>query len=86
MISEAKAEAGATRWQDQFYCNIGLLFGAVIFDRDRRQVVKCDLCGGIEPWCVRFCEPGALSYKPPSAVGMDKKRAAARRLLEGMGL
>jgi glycerol-3-phosphate dehydrogenase subunit C len=26
MISEAEAEAGATRWQDQFYCNIGLLF------------------------------------------------------------
>ncbi|MFQ5857637.1 MAG: heterodisulfide reductase-related iron-sulfur binding cluster [Anaerolineae bacterium] len=26
MISEAKAEAGATRWQDQFYCNLGLLF------------------------------------------------------------
>jgi len=49
MISEAKAEALATRWQDQFYCNIGLLFGAVIFDRDRRQVVKCDLCSGVEP-------------------------------------
>jgi glycerol-3-phosphate dehydrogenase subunit C len=28
MISEAEAEAGATRWQDQFYCNIGLLFRA----------------------------------------------------------
>ncbi|OQY21414.1 MAG: sn-glycerol-3-phosphate dehydrogenase subunit C [Anaerolineaceae bacterium 4572_32.2] len=28
MISEAKAEAGATRWQDQFYCNIGTLFQA----------------------------------------------------------
>jgi len=28
MISEAEAEAGATRWQDQFYCNIGLLFQA----------------------------------------------------------
>jgi glycerol-3-phosphate dehydrogenase subunit C len=28
MISEAKAEAGATRWQDQFYCNIGVLFQA----------------------------------------------------------
>jgi len=26
MISEAEAEAGATTWQDQFYCNIGLLF------------------------------------------------------------
>jgi len=28
MISEAEAEAGATTWQDQFYCNIGLLFRA----------------------------------------------------------
>jgi Fe-S oxidoreductase len=28
MISEAEAEARATRWQDQFYCNIGLLFQA----------------------------------------------------------
>ena len=28
MISEAEAEAGATKWQDQFYCNIGLLFQA----------------------------------------------------------
>jgi glycerol-3-phosphate dehydrogenase subunit C len=26
MISEAEAEAGATRWQDQFYCRIGALF------------------------------------------------------------
>lgn len=26
MISEAEAEARATTWQDQFYCNIGLLF------------------------------------------------------------
>jgi glycerol-3-phosphate dehydrogenase subunit C len=28
MISEAEAEAGATRWQDQFYCRIGTLFQA----------------------------------------------------------
>jgi glycerol-3-phosphate dehydrogenase subunit C len=28
MISEAEAEARAVRWQDQFYCNIGLLFRA----------------------------------------------------------
>lgn len=26
MISEAEAEAGATRWRDQFYCRIGTLF------------------------------------------------------------
>ncbi len=28
MISEAEAEAGATQWQDQFYCRIGELFQA----------------------------------------------------------
>jgi Fe-S oxidoreductase len=28
MISEAEAEAGTTRWQDQFYCRIGTLFHA----------------------------------------------------------
>jgi len=28
MISEAEAEAGAPRWQDQFYCRIGTLFQA----------------------------------------------------------
>jgi glycerol-3-phosphate dehydrogenase subunit C len=28
MISEAEAEAGATKWQDQFYCRIGTLFQA----------------------------------------------------------
>ena len=28
MLSEAEAEAGATTWQDQFYCRIGTLFRA----------------------------------------------------------
>jgi carbon-monoxide dehydrogenase iron sulfur subunit len=66
-------------------CIVACPFGAISFDRDRRQVVKCDLCGGVEPWCVRFCKPGALSYLPPSAVNLEKKRVAAQRLLEGMG-
>lgn len=66
-------------------CIVACPFGAVAFDMDRRQVVKCDLCGGIEPWCVRFCEPGALSYLPPSVVSVEKKRAAAQCLLEVMG-
>jgi carbon-monoxide dehydrogenase iron sulfur subunit len=65
-------------------CIVACPFGAVTFDMDRRQLIKCDLCGGVEPWCVRFCEPGALTYKPPAAVSVDKKRVAARRLLEGM--
>jgi len=28
---------------------------------DRRVAVKCDLCGGMEPECVRFCSTRALS-------------------------
>ena len=63
-------------------CVVACPFGAVALDRDRRQAIKCDLCGGAEPWCVRFCEPGALAYRLPTAVSLDKKRAAGRRLVE----
>ncbi len=63
-------------------CIVACPFGAVTFDQDRRQAVKCDLCGGVDPWCVRVCEPGALTYKLPPAVSIDKKRLAGRRLVE----
>ena len=63
-------------------CVVACPFGAVAFDMDRRQAIKCDLCGGVEPWCVRFCEPGALTFKRPSMVSLDKKRAAGHRVLE----
>ncbi len=66
-------------------CTVACPFGAATFDVDRRQSIKCDLCGVVEPWCVRFCEPGALTYKTPAAVGMDKKRVAGRRLREVLG-
>ena len=59
-------------------------FGALVLDRDRRQVIKCDLCGGAEPWCVRFCGPGALAFEAPAAVSLRKQRAAGRDLLAVM--
>jgi Fe-S-cluster-containing hydrogenase component 2 len=65
-------------------CIVACPFGAVTFDGNRRQAVKCDLCGGVEPWCVRLCEPGALTYRSPSAVSVARKRAAGHRLLEGI--
>ena len=65
-------------------CVVACPFGAVVFDMDRRQAIKCDLCGGVEPWCVRFCEPGALTYKPSSTVSLDRKRAAGHRVLEAL--
>jgi carbon-monoxide dehydrogenase iron sulfur subunit len=63
-------------------CVVACPFGAIVLDGDRRLAIKCDLCGGAEPWCVRFCDPGALAYKAPTAVSLHKKRVAGRRLLE----
>lgn len=65
-------------------CSAACPFGAITLDRDRRLAIKCDLCGGVEPWCVRFCEPGALSYRPSSSVSLHKKRAAGRRLAQAL--
>jgi Fe-S-cluster-containing hydrogenase component 2 len=66
-------------------CIVACPFGAIGFDSDRRQPIKCDLCGGVEPWCVRFCQPGALTFELPSTANVAKKRAAGRRLVEGLG-
>jgi len=66
-------------------CMVACPLGAVAFDVDQRHSIKCDLCGGVEPWCVRYCEPGALTFKRPVAVSMDKKRVAGRRLLDAVG-
>ncbi len=37
-------------------------FEAIWLDQERGVALKCDLCGG-DPACVRFCAPGALSYR-----------------------
>lgn len=66
-------------------CMVACPFGALAFDVDRRRPIKCDLCGGVEPWCVRSCQPGALTFKLPVAASMDRKRAAGLRLLKAVG-
>jgi carbon-monoxide dehydrogenase iron sulfur subunit len=65
-------------------CIVACPFGAITLDRDRRQAIKCDLCGGAEPWCVRFCEPGALTYKRPAEISLDKKRIWGRRQVDAV--
>jgi carbon-monoxide dehydrogenase iron sulfur subunit len=66
-------------------CIVACPFGAISLDQDRRQAIKCDLCGGVEPWCVRFCEPGALTFRLPLAASLHKKRATGHRLAEAVG-
>jgi glycerol-3-phosphate dehydrogenase subunit C len=59
MISEAEAEVGATRWQDQFYCNIGLLFQA------------CSLAAPLSNWIFNW----PLARLPMEWVSeMDRER------------
>ncbi len=62
-------------------CMIACPFGAVQFDAERKRVIKCDLCDG-EPYCVRFCQAGALSFAWPTDTSLDRKRIAGRRLVE----
>jgi Fe-S-cluster-containing hydrogenase component 2 len=65
-------------------CIVACSFGAITLDMDSRQPIKCDLCAGVEPWCVRFCEPGALTYQLAPAVNLRGKRAAASRLVKAL--
>jgi Fe-S-cluster-containing hydrogenase component 2 len=65
-------------------CIVACPFGALTFDSDLRQPIKCDLCGGAEPWCVRFCEPGALTCGSPAAASLTRKRAVGRHIVDGI--
>jgi len=44
-------------------CLVACPFGAIAYDSDRKEVIKCELCGG-DPQCVRFCPTGALQFLP----------------------
>jgi Fe-S-cluster-containing hydrogenase component 2 len=56
-------------------------FGAMHFDAADRKVIKCDLCDG-DPQCVRFCEVKAVDLVDPGDMSLEKKRSAARRLVD----
>ena len=66
-------------------CIVACPFGAITFDQDQRRAIKCDLCGDGEPWCVRVCQPGALTYRPPATISVDRKREAAQKVREAPG-
>jgi Fe-S-cluster-containing hydrogenase component 2 len=51
------------------------------FDAIDRRVIKCDLCDG-DPQCVRFCEVGAVDLVQAGDLSLERKREAARRLVD----
>ena len=56
-------------------------FGAIHYDALERRVIKCDLCDG-DPQCVRFCEVKAVDFVAAGDMSLERKREAARRLVE----
>jgi Fe-S-cluster-containing hydrogenase component 2 len=45
-----------------------------------RNVVKCDLCGG-DPYCVKYCETGAIKYLEVEDIGLKKAYPLAEKLV-----
>ena len=46
--------------------------GALSYDREKKVVLKCDLCGG-NPQCVKFCSRGALIVKDTDIGSPERK-------------
>ncbi len=40
--------------------------------------IKCDLCKG-DPYCVKFCVPGALQFIESNDTNLKKKRKALEK-------
>jgi Fe-S-cluster-containing hydrogenase component 2 len=45
-----------------------------------RKVVKCDLCDG-DPYCVKYCETGALKYLDIEDIGINKAYLLAEKFI-----
>jgi len=48
-------------------------FGAITLHPARRVAIKCDLCRGEEPQCVKFCPAGVLKLQVPAAIAQEKR-------------
>lgn len=62
-------------------CIFACPFGAISFDPEDRQVIKCDLCGG-DPACVRFCSTEAIQFLTADEIDLAMKTDAMRSMSE----
>lgn len=62
-------------------CMVGCPFGAILYDPNRKRVIKCELCGG-DPQCVRFCPSGALQFVPKELAHTPKIDRLGRKMIE----
>lgn len=54
-------------------------FGAITYDPDTKEVIKCDLCGG-DPKCVKYCIDKAITLIPFENVGTHKRSTYAKKI------
>jgi Fe-S-cluster-containing hydrogenase component 2 len=62
-------------------CLTACPFGSMGYDTIGKKVIKCELCEG-DPVCVRFCDPGAITYVDAGTANLRKARSVGERLQE----
>ncbi len=56
-----------------FECVAACPFGAIFIHPEKKTIVKCDLCGGSDPECVKICPLGALRLVRLEDLGKHKR-------------
>ena len=62
-------------------CVVSCPFGAIFYDADAKQVIKCEFCGG-DPQCVKFCPTGALQFMPKKLTHLPRRDRLARTMIQ----
>ena len=57
-------------------CTMSCPFGAVVYETQKRRIVKCDLCDGA-PECVTYCPTSAIEFVEETDAGRARKKATA---------
>jgi carbon-monoxide dehydrogenase iron sulfur subunit len=65
-------------------CMASCPFGAILYDSDKREVVKCEQCDG-EPQCVKFCPTGALQLIDKNLAHLPKRDRLGRKMIRFQG-
>jgi carbon-monoxide dehydrogenase iron sulfur subunit len=48
-------------------------FGAITLHPTRQVAIKCDLCGGKKPECVKVCPAAVLKLQAPAAIAQERR-------------
>jgi carbon-monoxide dehydrogenase iron sulfur subunit len=62
-------------------CLASCPFGAIFYDGERKNVVKCEQCDG-DPQCVKFCPTGALQFAEKEVAHIPKIDYLSRKLIQ----